>query len=72
MDISYPQEAEAFRQRVREFLKVNLPPDWVGTGALEKSQVMEFTNSWRRTLFENNLLALSWPKEYGGAGLSPL
>ncbi|MDA8080739.1 MAG: acyl-CoA dehydrogenase family protein [Actinomycetota bacterium] len=72
MDISYPPQAEEFRQRVREFLKVNLPQDWRGTGALDKGEVAEFTKRWRRTLYENNLLALPWPKEYGGAGLSSL
>lgn len=72
MDISYPSQSEAFRQRIGEFLKSNLPPDWSGTGALEKSMVVEFTERWRKTLYENNLLALSWPREYGGGGLSPL
>lgn len=72
MDISYPSQSEAFRQRICEFLKSNLPQDWSGTGALEKSTVVEFTERWRKTLYENNLLALSWPREYGGGGLSPL
>jgi len=72
MDISYPPQAEEFRQRICEFLKDNLPEGWSGTGALMKSEVVDFTKKWRRTLYENGLLALSWPREYGGAGLSPL
>ncbi len=72
MDISYPPEAEEFRNRVREFLRDNLPQGWRGTGALSKAEVVEFTKWWRQILFENKLLALSWPKEYGGAGLSPV
>jgi len=72
MDITYSPQAQNFRLEMREFLKLNLPPDWRGTGALEKAKVAEFTNQWRKILYDNNLLALSWPKKYGGAGLSQL
>ena len=29
-----------------------------------------FIEEWRALLAENKLLAVSWPEEYGGAGLS--
>ncbi len=72
MDVAYPPEAQAFRVRVREFLGRNLPKEWQGTGSLDPGLVIGFTEGWRKILYENGLLALSWPKEYGGAGLSPL
>lgn len=70
MDISYSDQAEKFRSRVRSFLEENLPPDWTGIGGLQVEQVPDFIESWRKILFSNGLLALSWPREYGGAGLS--
>ena len=30
MDLTYPAEAEAFRQEVRVFLAAYLPPGWTG------------------------------------------
>jgi alkylation response protein AidB-like acyl-CoA dehydrogenase len=72
MDVAYPPEAEAYREKVQAFLAEHLPADWKGTGALEGEAADRFTDEWRRTLYENGYLAVSWPKEYGGAGLSPL
>lgn len=70
MDIRYSVQADAFRVRIREFLGANLPVTWRGTGGIPTEEVFDFTAKWRKVLYENNLLAVSWPKEYGGAGLS--
>ncbi len=70
MDITYPPEAEAFRGGVRAFLGENLPAGWTGLGGLPDGERETFRESWRRTLADNQMLAVSWPKEYGGAGLS--
>jgi alkylation response protein AidB-like acyl-CoA dehydrogenase len=70
VDITYPPEAEAFRARVRAFLGENLPAGWTGLGGLPEGERESFRESWRRTLADNQMLAVSWPKEYGGAGLS--
>ncbi|HEX6393690.1 MAG TPA: acyl-CoA dehydrogenase family protein [Acidimicrobiales bacterium] len=72
MDPTYPAEAEAYRDKIRVFLADHLPSGWSGIGALDHDEVRSFTNDWRKTLYENGLLAASWPKEYGGGGLSPL
>src|SRR3954447_8205672 len=72
MDVRYPPEAETYREKVQAFLAEHLPPNWAGTGALEGDALHKFVDDWRRTLYENNYLAVSWPKEYGGAGLTPL
>ncbi|UGQ11606.1 acyl-CoA dehydrogenase [Yinghuangia sp. ASG 101] len=70
MDITYPPEAEAYRAGIRAFLTDNLPADWAGMGALHGEEREEFRRAWRRILADNDLLAPSWPKEYGGGGLS--
>jgi alkylation response protein AidB-like acyl-CoA dehydrogenase len=72
MQPTYSAEAEAYREKVQAFLAEHLPPDWNGIGALPRDEVAPFTEDWRRTLGENHYLAPSWPKEYGGPGLSAL
>jgi alkylation response protein AidB-like acyl-CoA dehydrogenase len=72
MDIRYPPEAEAFREKVQGFLAEHLPVNWKGIGGLNHQDAARFTEDWRRTLYENGYLAVSWPVEYGGAGLTPL
>ena len=72
MDPTYPPEAEAYREKIKAFLAEHLPAGWSGIGALDHDEVRSFTNDWRKTLYENGLLAASWPREYGGGGLSPL
>lgn len=68
MDLSFPPEAEAFRDEVRSFLAEHLPADWKGLGALDRVEAKEFTNRWRRTLAEHGMIGITWPKEYGGQG----
>ncbi|XEC50649.1 Putative acyl-CoA dehydrogenase FadE17 [Mycobacterium tuberculosis variant bovis] len=72
MDVSYPPEAEAFRDRIREFVAEHLPPGWPGPGALPPHEREEFARHWRRALAGAGLVAVSWPTEYGGGGLSPM
>jgi alkylation response protein AidB-like acyl-CoA dehydrogenase len=72
MDVRYPPEAEAYREKVQAYLAEHLPTDWKGIGALDPDDAEKFTIEWRRTLHEHHYLGVNWPKEYGGAGLSPL
>lgn len=72
MDVSYPPEAEAYREKVQAFLAEHLPPGWSGIGALGQVEAEKFTTEWRAILFENGYLGVSWPKEYGGQALTPL
>jgi alkylation response protein AidB-like acyl-CoA dehydrogenase len=72
MDLTYPPEAEAFRDEVRAFLAAHLPPGWRGVGSLPADEIGPFTDRWRCLLHENGLLGVAWPKEYGGRGLSKL
>jgi alkylation response protein AidB-like acyl-CoA dehydrogenase len=72
MQPTYSAEADAYREKVQAFLAEHLPPSWGGIGTLEGEAMDRFTAEWRQTLYENGLLAQSWPKEYGGAGLSAM
>ena len=70
MDFVYPPQADTYRTKVRAFLDANLPKDWKGIGALNHQDAAAWTEDWREKLSKNDLLAITWPKEYGGQGLS--
>jgi len=72
MDLSFSPDQERFRQGVQKFLRENLPPGW-GKGRERRppgvSQV-DFLKDWQRRLYDQGLLGMAWPKEYGGQGAS--
>jgi alkylation response protein AidB-like acyl-CoA dehydrogenase len=71
MDPRHTAEAEAFRSRIRKVIRENLPSDWQGIGALaDRDDADRFVEQWRAALAANGLLGVSWPVEYGGAGLT--
>src|SRR5437016_1887281 len=65
MDLSYTPAEEAFRASVRGWLAPNLPE----TGSPRDLAAMR---AWQRKLHAAGFLGAAWPKEYGGAGLSPM
>ncbi len=73
MDLSYPAESDAFRQRMNDFLDEHLPADWAGIGAIaDEEERLQWQKQWREILSADKLLAPNWPAEYGGAGLTQL
>jgi alkylation response protein AidB-like acyl-CoA dehydrogenase len=72
MDLSYSEKEEAFREKVREFLRINLPPGWGVSGHPRHTgeDEIEFLREWQRKLYDNGMLGLEWPREYGGQGAS--
>ncbi|HLY33611.1 MAG TPA: acyl-CoA dehydrogenase family protein [Jatrophihabitantaceae bacterium] len=73
MDISYPDDVEAFRGEVQAILAAELPADWRGIGAIAaRDEAEQFTADWRATMHRHGLLGITWPERYGGRGLSRL
>lgn len=70
MDLSdSPQEA-AFRARLREWMPTALAElPWPEPTDLAAKR--PFWQQWQQALFEAGLAGLTWPVEYGGAGLGP-
>ena len=72
-DASYTPEQQAFRGAARAWLEeyaprdLNVPPD----GSPLNAEIQERVKVFRRKLGEKGWLAPSWPREYGGGGLSP-
>ena len=64
-------EEAAFRDGLRAWFRENLPPGW---GEEPQPDVPDerFGRGWSRRLFEAGYAGLTWPREYGGRGLSPV
>ena len=72
MQPTYPPEADVYREKIQAFLAEHLPANWKGIGALDAENALAFTKEWRDVLRDNQLLAPTWPTEFGGGGLSAL
>ncbi len=70
MDLSYPEEAEAFRAEVRSWLEENLPEGWESGRTMTADERASFEVDWTKKLAEGGWICASWPEEYGGRGLS--
>src|SRR4029450_10973440 len=73
MTVASSERVDDFRVRVRCFLEQNLPVGWRGIGAIEdRNEADHLAAGGREVLFANGMLGVSWPPEYGGAGLSKI
>ncbi len=71
--LTYTPEAESFRTEVREWLKANLPHGWFDPNvAISHEERKKFNDEWPSKLFEGGWICATWPKEYGGKGLTTL
>jgi alkylation response protein AidB-like acyl-CoA dehydrogenase len=76
VDFSLTPEQEAFRQRVRAWLAENIPHEWTrrlaSSADVPRPEAYEFLRDWQRRLYEAGFIGLTWPREYGGRGLTYL
>jgi alkylation response protein AidB-like acyl-CoA dehydrogenase len=73
MDLTYPPEAESFRTEIRAWLEENLPAGWFEPGfKLEGDDRKRFNEEWPKKLYAGGWICATWPKEYGGKGLSTM
>ncbi|MEK7700631.1 MAG: acyl-CoA dehydrogenase family protein, partial [candidate division NC10 bacterium] len=72
MDFSLTPEQDAFRQTVRAWLKESLPREWkdLGRSDIPRIETYEILKQWQRRLYDAGFIGLTWPKEYGGRGLT--
>ena len=69
MDFEFEAPEVAFREELRCFIDRELPEWWRGF-CVEDDRAIPWTRDFCRTLAERGWLALSWPKEHGGAEAS--
>ncbi len=74
MDFTLTPEQESFRSRVRAWLKENMPREWANRLAasadVPRPEAYDLLRRWQGRLYEAGFVGLTWPKEYGGQGLS--
>ncbi len=72
MDFTLTPDQHAFRERVRAWLKANVPAEWKSFGSTEvpRPEAYAFLRRWQAKLFEGGFIGLTWPREYGGQGLT--
>ncbi|WP_253913308.1 acyl-CoA dehydrogenase family protein [Pseudoruegeria sp. HB172150] len=69
LDFDWTDEERAYRARIRDFLRRELPPEWGdiarhGPGSKEQT---DFSRTFCPKLAEAGLLVPHWPAEWGGA-----
>jgi alkylation response protein AidB-like acyl-CoA dehydrogenase len=73
MDLTYPAEAEQFRAEIRGWLHENLPAGWNDEGfEMTPEERKAFNEGWPAKLFAGGWICATWPKEYGGKGLTTM
>src|SRR5947209_18582895 len=74
MDFRDTPEESTFRSQVRGFINQHLPRDWGAPFEFEAEDPEReaFIKTWRKQLAGQGWIAPHWPKEYGGAGMSPV
>jgi alkylation response protein AidB-like acyl-CoA dehydrogenase len=74
MDFTLTPEQEAFRDQVRSWLKDNIPAEWAEqiavTADLPRPEAYELLRRWQRKMHDAGFIGVTWPKEYGGRGLT--
>jgi alkylation response protein AidB-like acyl-CoA dehydrogenase len=73
MDFKDTAEERAFRSQIRGFIQQHLPKNlgFALDEETENPERDEVIKAWRKQLGTQGWIAPHWPKEYGGAGLSP-
>ena len=67
MNLDYTPEEQRFRERVRSWLSENVPEKPRPRG---RSASRDYDLAWQRKQYEAGWAGISWPKQYGGCGLS--
>jgi alkylation response protein AidB-like acyl-CoA dehydrogenase len=70
MDLNLTAEELQFRDELRAWLKANVPKDWGERREESLGTSFEYLKVWQRKLYEGGWAGVSWPKEYGGRGVS--
>ena len=73
MDFDWTEDQQAFRRRIEDFLRVNLPADWEAFSKHGPASpaLTAFARTFCRQLADEGMLFPHWPKEFGGEGLGP-
>ncbi len=68
MDLTYSPEDEAFRARVRAWLREHLAE--AKRTPQGRRAALEHAKAWQRAMYEAGLVGIAWPRQYGGQDAS--
>jgi alkylation response protein AidB-like acyl-CoA dehydrogenase len=68
MDFRDTAEEAAFRAKLRDWYRANFTVESLPSVGRPS---VDFLREWSRALYDGGYVGLTWPKEYGGRGLSP-
>jgi alkylation response protein AidB-like acyl-CoA dehydrogenase len=75
MDFSYTPSDQAFRSEVRAWIRENVPADW-GSAAWpipeDPLDLERQVRDWEERLYRGGWAGITWPREFGGRGASPI
>jgi alkylation response protein AidB-like acyl-CoA dehydrogenase len=76
MDFNWTPEQEAYRMEVRKWLEENKPASF-SRGDNDASSIgddaqWDRLKAWHKKLYHAGWAGITWPKEYGGRGASPI
>lgn len=73
MDLNLTPEETDFRDSLRAWLAEHVPDPWPREQRGEANdEYWVYLRNWQRALFDGGWAGVSWPKEYGGRGASPI
>jgi len=80
MDFNDTAEEAQFRKKVRDWIDANAPKELegelsraaFGTSGITSQDPLAASKSWQRKKADAGYACPRWPKEYGGAGFSPI
>jgi len=71
LELDLGPAAEKFRGELRDWLEANTPAELIGMSAdVAQRTDLPAVKAWADTLSAAGYMCVSWPKEYGGAGLT--
>jgi alkylation response protein AidB-like acyl-CoA dehydrogenase len=70
MDFSLTTEQARFRDELRAWLRENIADAQSALPAMDAEDGVERRRRWQRRVYEAGYAGVSWPKEYGGRGVS--
>ena len=74
MDFSLTPEQLAFQERVRAWLRANMPEEWtrrlMASSDIPRPEAYDLLREWQKKLYDAGLIGLTWPAECGGRGMT--
>ena len=72
MDLNLTESELQFRDDLRAWLKDNLPKEPIKAKSDRDSEYWSKLRGWQNKMFEGGWAAVTWPKEFGGRGTTPI